>query len=439
MNNNYKIWQDFNNISVKIKINNINYNAILYVENEMLKLKVDCTKNIERINENQNIIDVINGKILKDDTKVTFINCVHYGMQHMGFDENEYTYAIYRIDRLLLDLNLNNMQIKKFNNCKVVYDSIEDFFNEEIFDVDWISRKVQIMPFYKSHECNKEKLSFEMLSTIEENEDEYLVKLSKKIVVKLDFNKKVRIDDIIKRVYSFRNLMMILLKKDIGVKEQILEIDEKEYKLFDCNNYEIKKCDENLKEHLIFRKVKYEDIENFNNVLEKFNLIYERIYPLLELLYNVYSSKLPNLNRFLDVITMIEYYSREFDNIEALKLTNLKLIKLGKREKDEPQFIDRVKSLIINVNEVFKFSDEEIEKISKNVKDGRTYYVHYEEKGWKLSHDELFKYYNFLEDIILLNIYKLIGIDITKNEYITFFNFYYVKKELLNRKELIIE
>lgn len=186
---------------------------------------------------------------------------------------------------------------------------------------------------------------------------------------------------------------------------------------------------------MIFRKVKYEDIENFDNILEKFNLIYERVYPLLELLYNAYSNKLPNLNRFLDVITMIEYYSREFDNEKALNLTNSKRMKQELKEKDEPQFVDRVKSLIINVNEVFNFSEIEIDEISKNVKDGRTYYVHYEEKGWKLSNDELFRYYNFLEDIILLNIYKLIGLNITKNEYITFFNFYYTKTELLNRKE----
>lgn len=439
MNNDYKVWKDFNNISVEVKIDSIKYNSILYVEDEMLKLKVDCTKNIEKFNENINIIDSINGKILKDNTKVTFINCFHYGMQNIGIGKNEYTYSIYRIDRIFLGLNLTNIQMKKFNNCKVVYQSIDDFFNERIFKVDWISNKVQIMPFYKGHKYNKDKLNFEVLSRIEENEDEHFVKLDKEIVVDLESDRKVSFDDIIKKVYTFRNLMMILLKKDIIVKKQVFKINGKEYELFDCSNHEIKQEHESLRSQLIFRKVKYEDIEDFNNVLEKFNLIYERITPLLELLYNAYSNKLPNLNRFLDVITMIEYYSREFDNENALNLTNLKLLKLGKKEKDEPQFIDRVKSLMININEVFNFSDGEIDEISKNVKDGRTYYVHYEEKGWKLSHDELFRYYNFLEDIILLNVYKLIGIDIEKSEYITYFNFYYTKKELLNKRRGKIE
>ena len=132
---------------------------------------------------------------------------------------------------------------------------------------------------------------------------------------------------------------------------------------------------------------------------------------------------------------MIEYYSREFDNTEALKLTNIKLARQGKNKKDEPEFRDRVKSLIINANEVFKFSESEIDEISKKVKDGRTYYVHYVKNGWKLSHDKLFRYYNFLEDIILLNIYKLIEINITQNKDITYFNSYYTKQELLNREE----
>lgn len=435
MNKDYKLWQDFNNISVEVKIDNVRYNAILYVENEMLKLKVDCTKNAENFNENINIIDIINGDILRDNTKVAFINCFHYGMKHISNGNNNYTYSIYRIDRLLLGLNLNNLEIEEFNACKVVYDSIDDFFDEKTFDIDWKKQEIQIISSCKMHEYNNEKLTFEMLSTIEENIDEYYVKLNKEIIVKLECAKKVNFEEMMKKIYTFRNLMMLLLKKDIMVKKQTLELDGKEYQVIDCNNYKINKCNEELKKHLIFRKVKYNDIENFDNILENFNFIYERAYPLLELLYNTYSNKLPNLNRFLDVITMIEYYSREFDNEKALKLTNSKLLKQKLKEKDEPQFVDRVKSLIININEVFNFSEMEIEEISKNVKDGRTYYVHYEEKGWKLSNDELFRYYNFLEDIILLNIYKLIGLDITKNKYITFFNFYYTKTELLNRKK----
>lgn len=65
---------------------------------------------------------------------------------------------------------------------------------------------------------------------------------------------------------------MILLKKNVIVKKQTLKINDKEYEVFDCDNHEIKRENENLRSQLIFRKVKYEDIEDLNHVLEKFNL-----------------------------------------------------------------------------------------------------------------------------------------------------------------------
>ena len=50
-----------------------------------------------------------------------------------------------------------------------------------------------------------------------------------------------------KKIYIFRNLMMILLKKNVIVKKQTLKINDKEYELFDCDNHEIKRENENLR------------------------------------------------------------------------------------------------------------------------------------------------------------------------------------------------
>lgn len=163
----------------------------------MLKLKVNCTENLEKFNENKNLVDIINGKILKDNSKVAFIKCFHYGMEHINDGENEYTYSIYKIDRLLLGLNLTNMEIENFNACKVVYDNIDDFFDKSSFDIDWISGKVQFIPFGKMYKYNNGKLVFETVSVIEENIDEHFVKLNKKIVVKLECDNKVNFSEII--------------------------------------------------------------------------------------------------------------------------------------------------------------------------------------------------------------------------------------------------
>lgn len=139
--------------------------------------------------------------------------------------------------------------------------------------MNFTSHNVQIIPFCKKHKYNKDKLIFEVLSSIEENEDEGFIRMNKEIVVYLKSNKKVCFDDLIKKIYTFRNLMMILLKRNVIVKKQTLKINDKEYELFDCDNHEIKVENENLRSQLIFRKVKYEDIGDFNHVLEKFNFI----------------------------------------------------------------------------------------------------------------------------------------------------------------------
>lgn len=39
MNNDYRVWQDFNNISVEVKIDNIKYNSNLYVEKIFLMIR----------------------------------------------------------------------------------------------------------------------------------------------------------------------------------------------------------------------------------------------------------------------------------------------------------------------------------------------------------------------------------------------------------------
>ena len=125
---------------------------------------------------------------------------------------------------------------------------------------------------------------------------------------------------------------------------------------------------------------------------------------------------------------MVEYFSREFDNDNAVKLTMQK--KPNKKSK-EAEFVYRVESLIQNVNEVFSFTLDDIGNMSEKIKDGRTYFVHYVKDGKKLEYNELFHFYNFVEDVLLLNVYKLIGLDITKHEYITYLDFFYMKKDLL--------
>ena len=90
-------------------------------------------------------------------------------------------------------------------------------------------------------------------------------------------------------------------------------------------------------------------------------------------------------------------------------------------------------SLIKKVNDVYNLTDQDIDQISNNIKNARVYYIHYKKKNSvkKLSYEEQFEYSYFMQDIVLLNIYKLIKMDIKDSEYISFKDYYYEIKDLL--------
>ena len=86
-----------------------------------------------------------------------------------------------------------------------------------------------------------------------------------------------------------------------------------------------------------------------------------------------------------------------------------------------------------NVNEIYNFTDSEINKISENIKSARIHYIHYKtkQKSKPLTYDQQFWYSYFIQDIILLNIYKLLGLDISRHNYISFKDFYYDSNNLI--------
>lgn len=92
-----------------------------------------------------------------------------------------------------------------------------------------------------------------------------------------------------------------------------------------------------------------------------------------------------------------------------------------------------VLSLINNVNEVFNCTSKEIDTISENIKAARIHYIHYKtnQKSKTLTDDEQFWYSYFMQDVILLNIYKLLGLDISKYEYVSFNDFFYNINDIL--------
>ncbi len=222
---------------------------------------------------------------------------------------------------------------------------------------------------------------------------------------------------------------MLLGKRDIDVVSQYLVIENKKYKMIDCIELIHGEQDLELIERLDYlNQFKIEELIDFDLILSEYEKNYKKIYPLIELYFNVVKYDVPKLTRFVNDLTMLENYSREFDDFNALSLT---ISKKGKIPKNGADYVDRVKSLINNVNSVFKLSTADIDIIAKKIKDARTYYIHYDLDGRKLTDDEIFWYMFFIEDIITTNIYLLLGIDINSINN-TYNNFYYnIQKMIL--------
>lgn len=255
----FKKWQDFNNLSVKVTINKKIFDAILHIDNNRLTLKINMTKNLNEWRKLNTNYDIISGKFLFNNQKIFFINCIYVGH-------------------------------KSSINCK--------------------------------------------------------------------------------------------------------------------NN----------------------TIDNIETVYNNFIKQYNQLYPLIEVYYNVTQYNIPNLTRFINATTMLEYYSRSYDSINSLTLS-----KNINPKRHDPYYECMVLSLINNVNEVFNCTTNEIDKISQNIKAARIHYIHYKtnQNSKILTDDEQFRYSYFMQDVVLLNIYKLLGLNISKYKYISFNNFFYNIKDLL--------
>lgn len=425
----FKKWQDFNNLSIKITIKKKFYDAILAVNNNRLILKINMTKNISEWRNLDKNYDIILGKFLFNNQKIFFINCINIGnssSMNCTKDTIENATANFIIDRLILDKNLSKTSLSKITKYSAFYKNLDLLFegkslmsdlktinydsNTHNYKINTSSYFMNIL-FYCSMEENRHSLSVNRMSQVEFNHF-----------------RPININKALENIYMLRNFLMIILKQPIYVKKQLIYINDNAVELFDCNNNDEFLENADLEEMLSHRCLKIENINNIEVIYNNFIKQYNQLYPLLELYYNVTQYKVPNLTRFINATTMLEYYSRNYNFDAALSFSKIK-----KANCDDPFYIDMVKSLITNVNEIYNFTDSEINKISENIKSARIHYIHYKtkQKSKPLTYDKQFWYSYFIQDIILLNIYKLLGLDISRHNYISFKDFYYDSNNLI--------
>lgn len=425
----FKRWQDFNNLSIKVTINKKIYDAILNTDNNRLILKINMTKDINEWRKTNKNYDIISGKFLFNSQKIFFINCIHTGHESsMNCQKNtiENATSNFIVDRLIIDKNISKTSLNNILKYSASYKNL-DLFSE-------LNR---IMPGlreidYDSNTCNYKIntpfYSMNIMFYCSTKEDRNSLIVNRMSHVEFEHSKGVSIKKVLENIYRFRNFLMIILKQPIYVKKQTIYINDNAVELFDCNDNDDFLENPSLEEMLSHRCLKINNIDNIETIYNNFIKHYNQLYPLIELYYNVTQYKIPNLTRFINATTMLEYYSRTYDYINSLTLSKNKNPK-----RNDPYYECMVLSLINNVNEVFNCTSKEIDTISENIKAARIHYIHYKtnQKSKTLTDDEQFWYSYFMQDVVLLNIYKLLGLDISKYEYVSFNDFFYNINDIL--------
>lgn len=387
------------------------------------------TKNLNEWRKLNTNYDIISGKFLFNNQKIFFINCIYVGHKSSINCKNntiENVTSDFIVDRLIIDKNICKTSLNNISKYSASYKNL-DLFSESngimssLREIDYDSNTC-------NYKINTPSYSMNIMFYYSTEEDRKSLIVNRSSCVEFEHSKKVTIREALENIYTFRNFLMIILKQPIYVKKQIIYINDNAVELFDCNDSDDFLENPSLEEMLFHRCLKINTIDNIETIYNNFIKQYNQLYPLIELYYNVTQYKIPNLTRFINATTMLEYYSRNYDSINSLTLSKNKNPK-----RNDPYYEYMVLSLINNVNEVFNCTTNEIDKISENIKAARIHYIHYKtnQNSKILTDDEQFRYSYFMQDVVLLNIYKLLGLDISKYKYISFNNFFYNINDLL--------
>lgn len=430
---NVSTFKDLNKVSIKIKIGRKKYNAILLANENSLILSINMTDDLVTWRNCSKCYDILTGNLCFSNDEITLINCMYIGKSATGGNPVLFATVDYQIDRLLLGKKITRQSSKKIEKYIVYYENINYFTNDKPYKVCFENQfTFKSTPTKYKLDIKNCHIIINFSSQINQSYDTLL--LSRKTLVSFTHNKKINLLKTLDNIYIFRNFLMILLKKYISVKEQYVFFESERFKLLDCNDNTVNKLEKDTEKNFFnYYNIKIENIPNLSEIYQRFYKNYNKLYALLEQYYNLTKYDVPDLIRVVNSITMLEYYSRAFDNKSALKLTKLKKQTPKKSTIKDAEFKDRVISLINKVNSKFNLSPSEINQISENIKNIRVYYIHYKDKSTvkKLSYTEQLKYAYFIQDIILLNIYNLLKLDITSSSLNPFLGYFYNIHDLL--------
>lgn len=423
----YNSIKDFENLSVKVTLNNKKYNSIIKVIDDKVYLSIDVSRDVALWENFDTNFDQINGRTIYNNVPISFISCF-YSEKYMNksTEGENLLFLDFRVAYIAIGMQIRSYKNKMFDRAEVKFENIDNFTDELPYTYDYLEKKYKSNATQYYVNCNDYKININF--GFDNQNSRKGLSLKRNTLVIFDLNKKYSYEELLNEIFKLNYFFMLILRRHVIISSISFFHTKNRCKIFFCYKNEVYEDKFDKSEVLNITRIKIEELSDINSIYIKYLDYFNKLYPVLEIYYSTVCGFISDLNRFIVGTTTLEYFSNEFDRKGALYYFNLETNKKGK----EPYYANKIHSLLKKANSVFKFSEQEVLELSKIINDARVYYIHYNKKKKSLTDYEKFYFSQFLFDILIVNIGLLLGIDIGLLKHLTNYGKYYKKENILS-------
>jgi hypothetical protein len=413
-----ELLEKYNNNNLKISLLNKEYSALLVNKNNQLILQLIDGVDRDTYLKLKNSFPIVNGKI--EGRNITFFNLVSSSSSANG--ATELFSMTFKIDMFVEGMKYTSKKNKKIKSINFEYYDLENFSISPFYDY---GENLNPIFKYKHNEFNFNDYKLTILIGNLTTHGHSIYKCKKRVSFTIEYRNKQTLQNTIQDVWALKCFIGIISKRIIGIKE--IKINDNNILFMNLTYFEDKDYKNEFLQHEYEQFVlTLEDLENdFKLIYEQFLVVFKDITPIFDIYLDMIEKETSRMNRFLNCNQIIEYMSKEYDNVNAKQVW----IDNGK-----PGFgitlSDRIESMIKNLNYIWGFKKTRIHTISRKIADGRNYFNHHSQPLKKMENDELFRFSYFLEDLLLGYLYNKIGVSQKTIKERLNYNLYYDKKHI---------
>ena len=261
----------------------------------------------------------------------------------------------------------------------VDFEELENFIYMKSYDVEVDGLNINL-PENIEHQFDNFTIRF--FAMLKHNHKRYSTEYTSNVYIEFLYKKKTSINEMRSNISIFNMLLSILKLNYIHI--EIIELytcNTEDYEAVSENgsvlfhmNYSVDKVEEVYPTP--FFRLKYEAISSiFNDIVNKWFLMYEKAAPIIELFYQILIKKSFDINKFLNLAQALEVFSNKYRSDKANAL--LDKFPNEKKEQTGTRLFHKVYDLFTHVNLCFGLTEFQIEDISHWIADTRNYYTHY--------------------------------------------------------------